>query len=250
LFARPSAPVNMARPAQSGSTAGAGPRARKFEVGARGRIGAGREPDAAPGVEAQVTDPGQLSLFDAPPADLPEGFGYRPDFVTPAEQDAILARLRPLPFAAFQFHGFEGKRRVTSFGWRYDFNEGGLKRAEPFPDWLAALAARAEAFAALPEGAFRQALVTEYAAGAGIGWHRDRPQFEDVAGLSFGAPCRFRFRLRQGSGWRRAAFTAEPRSAYLLRGPARREWEHSIPPLETLRYSITFRSFRGAPPGR
>jgi alkylated DNA repair dioxygenase AlkB len=87
-------------------------------------------------------------------------------------------------------------------------------------------------------------MITEYAPGAGIGWHRDRPQFEDVVGVSFLAPCRFRFRQRQADGWRRASFNAEPRSAYLLRGPARRDWEHSIPRLQTLRYSITFRSFR------
>jgi alkylated DNA repair dioxygenase AlkB len=186
----------------------------------------------------------QPGLFDAAPPGLPEGFVYRPAFVAPEEEAEIVARLRPLPFAAFQFHGFEGKRRIVSFGWRYDFNEGGLKRAEPFPDWLSALAARAAAFAGLAPEAIAHAMVTEYAPGAGIGWHRDRPQFEDVMGLSFLSPCRFRFRLREGHGWRRAAFTAEPRSAYLLRGPARRQWEHSIPPLETLRYSITFRSFR------
>jgi alkylated DNA repair dioxygenase AlkB len=186
----------------------------------------------------------QPDLFGAPAPALPEGFVYRPAFVSPAEEAEIVGRLEPLPFAAFQFHGFEGNRRVVSFGWRYDFNEGGLKRAEPFPGWLAELAARAAGFAGLGPEAFVHALVTEYAPGAGIGWHRDRPQFEDVVGLSFLSPCRFRFRLRDGQGWRRAAFTAEPRSAYLLHGPARRQWEHSIPPLQTLRYSITFRSFR------
>lgn len=186
----------------------------------------------------------QPSLFDAPPPDLPEGFAYRPDFLSRDEETGLVARLQALPFAPFQFHGFEGARRVVSFGWRYDFNEGGLKRAEPFPEWLRTLAERAAAFAGAPTEAFAQALITEYAPGAGIGWHRDRPQFEEVAGISLLAPCRFRFRLRTAEGWRRAAVTAEPRSAYLLRGPARRLWEHSIPPLQSLRYSITLRSFR------
>jgi alkylated DNA repair dioxygenase AlkB len=187
----------------------------------------------------------QPSLFDDAPPGLPEGFVYRSEFVAAEEEAQIAARLQPLPFAPFQFHGFEGARRVVSFGWRYDFNEGGLKRAEPFPDWLSALAGRAAAFAGLPPEAFAHALITEYAPGAGIGWHRDRPQFEDVVGLSLLSPCRFRFRLRQpDGGWKRAAFTAAPRSAYLLRGAARRQWEHSIPPLQSLRYSITFRSFR------
>jgi alkylated DNA repair dioxygenase AlkB len=186
----------------------------------------------------------QPDLFGAAAPGLPEGFVYRPDFVSAEEETEIVGRLAPLPFAAFQFHGFEGNRRVVSFGWRYDFNEGGLKRAEPFPGWLTELAARAAGFAGLAPDAFVHALLTEYAPGAGIGWHRDRPQFEDVAGLSFLSPCRFRFRLREGQAWRRTALIAEPRSAYLLRGPARRLWEHSIPPLPTLRYSITFRSFR------
>lgn len=187
----------------------------------------------------------QPSLFDTPPPDLPEGLVYRPDFIDRDEEARLVARLEALPFTAFQFHGFEGKRRVVSFGWRYDFNEGGLQRAAPIPDWLRPLAARAAAFAGVAPDAFAHALLTEYSPGAGIGWHRDRPQFEDVIGVSFLSPCRFRFRLRERDRWRRAAFTAEPRSAYLLRGPARREWEHSIPPLETLRYSITFRTFRG-----
>jgi alkylated DNA repair dioxygenase AlkB len=185
----------------------------------------------------------QPGLFGVPPG-LPEGFVYRPDFLSREAETAIVARLETLAVAPFQFHGFEGARRVVSFGWRYDFNDGGLKRAEPLPGWLSDLAAQAAAFAGLAADAFVHALITEYAPGAGIGWHRDRPQFEDVVGVSFLAPCRFRFRRRQPDGWKRAAFTAEPRSAYLLRGPARRDWEHSIPPLQTLRYSITFRSFR------
>jgi alkylated DNA repair dioxygenase AlkB len=186
----------------------------------------------------------QPELFDAAASGLPEGFVYRPDFVSREEEAQIVSRLQALPFAPFQFHGFEGKRRIVSFGWRYDFNEGGLKRAEPFPDWLGPLAERAAAFAGLAPEALAQAIVTEYAPGAGIGWHRDRPQFEDVAGISFLTPCRFRFRLRTAGGWRRVGLVVEPRSAYLLRGPARRSWEHSIPPQQSLRYSITLRSFR------
>ena len=186
----------------------------------------------------------QPSLFDEPPPGLPEGFVHRPDFISPDEEAVLVRQLEPLPFVPFQFHGFEGNRRVVSFGWRYDFNEGGLKRAEPFPDWLRPLAGRAADFAGVAPEAFAHALLTEYAPGAGIGWHRDRPQFEDVVGVSLLSPCRFRFRLREGNGWKRAAFTAAPRSAYLLRGPSRRAWEHSIPPLATLRYSITFRTFR------
>ena len=185
----------------------------------------------------------QPGLFDATPPGLPEGLVYRPALITPEEETRIVARLDALPFAAFQFHGFEGRRRVVSFGWRYDFSDGALKQAESFPDWLGALAARAAAFIDAAPDAFVHALITEYAPGAGIGWHRDRPVFEDVVGISFLAPARIRFRLRDGAAWRRAALHAAPRSAYLLRGPSRRLWEHSIAPMEALRYSITFRTF-------
>jgi alkylated DNA repair dioxygenase AlkB len=194
----------------------------------------------------------QLPLFERPPQQ-PDGFAYAPDFLTAAEEAALVAHLGPLAFQPFQFHGFEGARRVVSFGWRYDFNDSALKPAAPFPGWLEALARRAADFAGLAPGAFAQALLNEYAPGAGIGWHRDRPQFEDVAAISLLSPCRLRFRLREATGWRRANVQLAPRSAYLLRGPARRLWEHSIPPTTALRYSITFRSFRPElrlPPGR
>ena len=215
---------------------------RRLETRGRGRGSFGLQARARSGPRMTRAQPG---LFDALPPDLPEGFAYHLELVGPQEEAEMVGRLQALPFAPFQFHGFEGNRRVVSFGWRYDFNEGGLKPAEPFPAWLRSLADRAAELAGVPAEAFAHALITEYAPGAGIGWHRDRPQFEDVVGVSFLAPCRLRFRQKQADGgWRRAAFTVEPRSAYLLRGPARRTWEHSIPPLETLRYSITFRSFR------
>jgi alkylated DNA repair dioxygenase AlkB len=191
----------------------------------------------------------QPNLFETPRPDLPEGLVYRPDFLDAGEQASVVQELAQLPYKPFEFRGYLGNRRVVSYGWRYDFNQGGLKPAEPVPAWLEPLRARAEAFAGLAPGRLRQALLTEYAPGAGIGWHRDRPQFEDVVGVSFLAPAVLRFRQKAGAGWRRAAFTAEPGSAYLLRGPSRTDWEHSITPLDALRYSITFRSFRpGAQP--
>jgi alkylated DNA repair dioxygenase AlkB len=101
---------------------------------------------------------------------------------------------------------------------------------------------RAAHFAGLEASSLEHALLIEYTPGAGIGWHRDRPTFDDVIGISLLSTCTFRLRRKAGARWERRSFTAEPRSAYLLRGPSRTEWEHSIPPLETLRYSITFRS--------
>jgi alkylated DNA repair dioxygenase AlkB len=101
---------------------------------------------------------------------------------------------------------------------------------------------RVEAFGGLPTGAIRQVLVTEYEAGAGFGWHRDKPPFEEVFGLSLLSACRFRFRRRTDESWRRYTFRAEPRSLYLMEGESRHVWEHSIPPVEQVRYSVTFRS--------
>ena len=185
----------------------------------------------------------QFALFDAAPA-LPEGMRYQREFVSAAEERALVAAIEKLPFAPFQFHGFEGKRRTVSFGHHYDFNAGGLGQAEPIPPFLAPLKDRAARFVGLDPEQLQHALVIEYGEGAGIGWHRDRPVFEEVIGVSLLSPCTLRFRRRGGERWERLSLTPEPRSAYLLTGPARTEWEHSIPAVETLRYSVTFRSLR------
>jgi alkylated DNA repair dioxygenase AlkB len=183
----------------------------------------------------------QLSLFEAP-ADLPEGLVYRPDILSREEEAALALRLAELPFQAFQFHGFEGNRRTVSYGWRYGFDGSGLAPAEPIPDWVIPYRARVAAMAGLEDEALAHLLIIEYAPGAGIGWHRDRPVFGDVFGLSLLAPARLRFRRKAGDKWERKSVWTEPRSAYLLRGPARAQWEHSIAPMDVLRYSLTFRT--------
>jgi len=193
--------------------------------------------------------PVQTSLFDNPadpPPVAPEGFAYRPDLISPGEEADLVARLAGLPFKPFEFRGYLGRRRTVSFGWRYDFNQRTLQEAVDVPAFLVPLRERAAAFAGLRPAALEHVVVTEYAAGAGIGWHRDRTEFEDVLGVSLLAPCGLRFRRKAARGWDRATVAVAPRSAYLLRGPARREWEHSIAPLDALRYSITFRSVRRA----
>jgi alkylated DNA repair dioxygenase AlkB len=181
-----------------------------------------------------------LDLFGSP--QLPPGLKYEAEFLTPAEEDALLRQIEGLPFKEFEFQGFIGKRRTVSFGWRYDFNGGGLSKTQGMPEFLASLGARVESFAGNAPGSFQQVLVTEYRPGAGIGWHKDRSVFGDVVGISLLSPCSFRLRRRTGKGFERKTLTAQPRSVYLLRGQSRGEWEHSIPAVESLRYSVTFRN--------
>jgi alkylated DNA repair dioxygenase AlkB len=191
----------------------------------------------------------QLSLFAAPstpvasPA-MPDGFRYAPDVIDSAEEARLVAAFADLPFREFEFHGFHGKRRVVSFGHRYDFNSGALRDAEPMPEFVLPLRERAAAFAGLAPDKLSHALVTEYQAGVSIGWHRDRPHYHDVIGVSLLSPCTFRMRRKRGTSWERASMKLDPRSIYLMRGPSRDEWQHSIPAVETLRYSVTFRSLR------
>ena len=189
---------------------------------------------------------GQLSFFEPLPS-LPDGFAYRAELVSPDDDAELLENFRELDFREYEFHGYLGRRRVVSFGLHYDSNESTVINTKEIPGFLMMLRQKAADFAGLAPSELQQALVTEYTPGAGIGWHRDRPPYRDVIGVSFGSSCRFRFRRKRGSSWERASLIVEPRSVYLLRGPARTEWQHSIPPAERLRYSVTFRSMRGGP---
>jgi len=188
----------------------------------------------------------QLALFQ--PQSMPAGFRYAPDLIDAAEEARLADAFAGLPFKEFEFHGFRGKRRVVSFGFRYDFNGGRLTEAEPMPWFLLPVRERAAAFAGFAPERLQHVLITEYRPGAAIGWHRDRANFGDVIGVSLLSPCTFRMRRRHGSGWERAAMRLDRRSVYLMRGPSRDEWEHSIPAVDELRYSITFRTMRSQVP--
>ncbi|MCA0030245.1 alpha-ketoglutarate-dependent dioxygenase AlkB [Mesorhizobium sp. B263B2A] len=185
----------------------------------------------------------QHDLFGAVD-ELPEGFRYQPGLITPREETELARQLGALPFQAFDFHGHLANRRVVGFGLRYDYDRREVVQAPAIPDFLLPLREKVAALARRPAEAFAQVLINEYRPGAGIGWHRDKPHFEDVAGVSLLAPCSFRLRRKNGTKWDRRTIVVEPRSAYLMTGPSRTEWEHSIPPVDLHRYSITLRTLR------
>lgn len=183
----------------------------------------------------------QPDLFGAP-LGAPEGFRYQADLIDADEEAELARRLGELPFEPFDFHGHLAHRQVVGFGLRYDYASRQVRAAPPIPDWLMALRDKVSRFAGPPAEAFAQVLINEYRPGAGIGWHKDKPHFDEVVGVSLLAPCTLRFRRKAGATWDRQSLTVEPRSAYLLSGSSRNAWEHSIPPLDQKRYSITFRT--------
>ncbi len=170
------------------------------------------------------------------------GLDYRPGFITTSEEGALIRHLSEAELSPFRFQGWIGKRLTRTFGWRYDFDDRSFAPSDPIPDWLLPLRSKAADFAQVDPDDLVHALLARYDPGAGIGWHRDRPVFETVVGVSFGSPAVLRFRKRRPGGFERTSLEVAPRSAYLLSGPARHEWEHSIAPGATLRFSITFRT--------
>lgn len=177
---------------------------------------------------------------------LPAGLRYSEGLIPPDGESALVRRFAGLPLAAFRFHGHLGRRRVVSYGWRFDFDAEEPRRTDPVPPFLLPLREAAAAFAGLAPAALEQVLLTEYRPGAAIGWHRDKAAFGDVVGVFIASPCLLRPRRRSGAAWERSSLRLEPRSAYLLRGPSRTEWEHAIPAVDGLRYSVTFRTLRGS----
>jgi alkylated DNA repair protein (DNA oxidative demethylase) len=178
-------------------------------------------------------------LFDAP---ILPGLAYRDDLIGEEEEAALIAAIERIGLSPFRFQGWTGKRLTHTFGWRYDFDDRSFEPAQPLPDWLLPLRDQAAAFGGVAPADFVHALVTRYNPGAAIGWHRDRPQFAKVVGISLAGAATLRFRRRIGGGFRRANLEVAPGSAYLLSGEAREQWEHSISPAERLRFSITFRT--------
>ncbi|KAB2854916.1 alpha-ketoglutarate-dependent dioxygenase AlkB [Sphingopyxis sp. SCN 67-31] len=185
----------------------------------------------------------QPDLFG--PALLP-GLTYADEIIGAAEEAEAIRQIEAAGLTPFQFQQWEGKRLTRSFGWTYDFQTGRFARGEAIPAWIEPFRTRAAEFARLDADALEQVLLIDYGVGAGIGWHRDRPVFEHVIGLSLGAPATMRFRRRRAGGFDRASADLAPRSIYHMQGEVRNDWEHSIAPMPGRRWSITFRSLKPA----
>lgn len=185
----------------------------------------------------------QADLFGLP---LLPGLACADEVIDRAEERQLIADIEAAELTPFQFQQWEGKRLTRSYGWTYNFQTGRFAPGDPIPLWLEPARARAAAFAGLDPEAIEQALIIEYGVGAGIGWHKDRPVFEHVIGLSLGAPATLRFRRRTGTGFARTTADLQPRSIYHMRGEVRDDWEHSIAAMDMPRWSVTFRSLRAS----
>ena len=182
--------------------------------------------------------------------DLPAGFQYRDDFISAREETQLVADIQTIEFSTFEMRGVVARRRVAFFGRSYDAVPGPER---PIPDVLFFVRDRLAAWAKIEPAAFAMALINEYREAAPIGWHRDAPQYDIVAGVSLLSSCRMKLRpyvaprdVPALKGPRKTTHEIElqPRSAYLITGESRQAYEHSIPPVDSLRYSITFRTLR------
>ena len=193
----------------------------------------------------------QAELFAAaavaPSPVLPEGMVYETGFLTPGEEQALVKLIESMPLAEMRYKNYTARRRVASFGGKYDFSANRLDEAAPVPAELEPLRRKVAAWLGIAPAAFTQVLVAEYREGTPLGWHRDVPDFEDVIGVSLLNEAVLRFRPYPPREPKKAGvikLTVAPRSIYLLRGPARWSWQHSVAPVRSLRYSVTFRTPR------
>jgi alkylated DNA repair dioxygenase AlkB len=184
-----------------------------------------------------------LDLFpELRPQAMPAGFEYRAGVVDLAEESALVSAIQTLDFAPYLFRGVEARRKVIAFGFQHDYKTRRLEQTADIPPFLKTLRSRAAAFAQLPVEDLEQVLVSEYTPGTPIGWHKDREHYGKIVGVSLLSAAVFRFRRQVEGKWMRLSQILEPRSVYLLTGPAREFWQHSIPAVTALRYSVTFRT--------
>ncbi len=176
----------------------------------------------------------------------PEGFAYAPDFLSATQEQELLERIRVLPFQEAHYKQWRARRRIVSFGGRYDFARNELLPAPPIPEFLMPLREQVAHWAALSLAAIEHAMIAEYQPGTPLGWHREVPSFEAIVGVSLHGRARLRLRPWPPAAGRRAAraINLEPRSVYAMRGVARWGWQHAVAPTQELRYSLTFRTRR------
>jgi DNA oxidative demethylase len=178
------------------------------------------------------------------PSEEPEGLVYRPELLKPVEEADLLETLGTLRYEPIVIHGQAARRTARHYGLDYDYEARCPLPGEPVPEWLESVRARAADFARFRPEELAEILVQRYPAGSTIGWHRDAPAFGTVIGVSLAGSARLRFQRGKGEARRVWEVRLEPRSGYVLSGPARTSWQHSIPPTKELRYSITFRTLR------
>jgi alkylated DNA repair dioxygenase AlkB len=194
---------------------------------------------------------GEPTLFEV--SKLPDGLIYRPNFISEAEERELMQEIQNLHLTPFKYYQFTGKRRTVSFGWQYEFGANEIIRAPEMPAFLLPIRTRAGKLFDIDPNSLLQASVIEYSTGSPIGWHRDIPQFGVVVGISLGAPCRMKFRKSRRVRSKNAnrdetlSIDLQPRSIYLMSGPSREIWQHSIPPVKELRYAIMMRTLRAKP---
>ncbi len=175
---------------------------------------------------------------------LPAGFVYVPDFLTVSEEYDLCNQVKKMSLHTFVFQGYEAKRKVASFGYDYSFDKRALTKGVAIPDdfeWL--IQKVSKRVNNLDQ--FAEMLITEYPAGSVINWHRDAPPFDIIVGISLASDCIFRFRPHDKAKQNRKAIISIPlerRSLYVMQGASRIDWQHSITPVKTLRYSITLRT--------
>jgi len=192
-------------------------------------------------IAARTAESGCLA-FDA---ELPAGLLYRPEFVSHAQEAALLRSIAQLPLHEAAYKSYTARRRIASFGSSYDFDRNELDQAPAIPAFLLPLREQVAAWTGLASEAFGQVLISEYRPATPLGWHRDVPQFAIIVGVSLAASCRMRFRPyppRPGRDPRTFVLELAPRSAYVLRDDIRWRWQHRVAPTKSLRYSVTFRT--------
>ena len=190
----------------------------------------------------------QTDFFDAIAPPLPAGCVLAHEFLSAEEEHALLAVLRALPFEAARYKGYTARRRIASYGGRFDYDTNTLRPSPPMPASLAPLRDKVARWLGVEPSRFAHVLVSEYAPGTPLGWHRDVPAFESIVGVCVLGAARMRLR-RYPPLHPKAAdvlnLALPPRAAYVLTGSARWDWQHSIAPTEALRYSVTLRTRRG-----